>query len=96
MIRRGWRVLLLACRGRSARGVADVVAASYGRRLATSTSMTFLDQAGRERDEFLNQGVIDLERRSKETVRSTATSTSAGGDLLEWLELSGGGFSLAR
>jgi hypothetical protein len=38
----------------------------------------------RERDEFLNQGgVIDPERRSREIARSTATSTSAGGDLLE-------------
>jgi hypothetical protein len=38
----------------------------------------------RERDEFLNQGgVIDPERRSRETARSTATSTLAGGDLLE-------------
>jgi hypothetical protein len=84
MIKRGWQVLLLACRVRSARGVADVVAASYGRRLATSTSTTFLDQAGRERDEFLNQrGVIDPERRSREMARSTATSTLAGGDLLE-------------
>jgi hypothetical protein len=49
MIRRGWRVLLLACKGRRARGVADVVTASYGRRLATSTSTAFLDQAEGER-----------------------------------------------
>jgi hypothetical protein len=59
-------VLLLACRGRSARGVADVVAASYGRRLATSTTTASLDQC-RERDEFLHQvGAIDPERRSRE------------------------------
>jgi hypothetical protein len=48
MIRKGSRETLLACRGRSARGVADVVATSYGRGAVSSTSTAFLDQAERE------------------------------------------------
>jgi hypothetical protein len=40
VLRRGWRTLWPACRGRSARGVADVVTASYGRRLAMAMATT--------------------------------------------------------
>jgi hypothetical protein len=69
---------------------------SFNRGSATSTSTACLDQA-RERDEIWHQGeVIELERRSRGTARLTATFTSAGGDLLEQLELSGECFFSAR
>jgi hypothetical protein len=72
-----------ACRGGGARSGVDVVARSFGRGVG-DVDVYGIPGPSRERDEIWHQGgVIDPERRSRETVRLTATFTSAGGDLLE-------------
>jgi hypothetical protein len=48
MIRRGSRVILLACRARSARGDTDVVVMSYGRGSRRSTSYCIPGSSKRE------------------------------------------------
>jgi hypothetical protein len=49
MIRRGSRVILLACRAHSARGDADVVAMSYGR--GSRMSMSYCIPGSSKREE---------------------------------------------